>query len=130
MDKTPEVVAVDAYDECDANELFHAKMGRVAAAVIDHVRPQIEVEPTAEELAWVRRHGFTVFAIYRILLGIALLIWGAFAFSQRVRNWERGAPDRRNLTKKNVTRRLKDLEGDAEDDDPVAVGGAFPRRPA
>ncbi|HUY94510.1 MAG TPA: undecaprenyl-diphosphate phosphatase [Terracidiphilus sp.] len=28
-------------------------------------------------LAWVRKHGFTIFAIYRILLGIALLIWGA-----------------------------------------------------
>jgi undecaprenyl-diphosphatase len=28
-------------------------------------------------LAWVRRHGFTPFAVYRILLGIALLIWGA-----------------------------------------------------
>jgi undecaprenyl-diphosphatase len=28
-------------------------------------------------LAYVRRHGFTVFAVYRILLGIALLIWGA-----------------------------------------------------
>jgi undecaprenyl-diphosphatase len=28
-------------------------------------------------LQWVRRHGFTVFAIYRILLGTALLIWGA-----------------------------------------------------
>jgi undecaprenyl-diphosphatase len=28
-------------------------------------------------LMWVRRHGFTVFAIYRILLGSALLIWGA-----------------------------------------------------
>jgi undecaprenyl-diphosphatase len=28
-------------------------------------------------LHWVRRHGFTVFAIYRILLGVALLIWGA-----------------------------------------------------
>ena len=28
-------------------------------------------------LAWVRKHGFTLFAIYRILLGIALLIWGA-----------------------------------------------------
>jgi len=28
-------------------------------------------------LMWVRRHGFTVFAIYRILLGAALLIWGA-----------------------------------------------------
>ena len=28
-------------------------------------------------LYWVQRHGFTVFAIYRILLGGALLIWGA-----------------------------------------------------
>ena len=28
-------------------------------------------------LQWVRRHGFTFFAIYRILLGVALLIWGA-----------------------------------------------------
>jgi undecaprenyl-diphosphatase len=28
-------------------------------------------------LYWVRRHGFTMFAIYRILLGGALLIWGA-----------------------------------------------------
>jgi undecaprenyl-diphosphatase len=27
-------------------------------------------------LAWVRKRGFTVFAIYRILLGGALLIWG------------------------------------------------------
>ena len=28
-------------------------------------------------LFWVRRHGFTIFAIYRILLGGALLIWGS-----------------------------------------------------
>jgi undecaprenyl-diphosphatase len=28
-------------------------------------------------LHWVRKHGFTMFAIYRILLGGALLIWGA-----------------------------------------------------
>jgi len=27
-------------------------------------------------LMWVRRHGFAVFAIYRIVLGILLLIWG------------------------------------------------------
>ncbi|KAA6459090.1 undecaprenyl-diphosphate phosphatase [Acidobacteria bacterium AB60] len=27
-------------------------------------------------LAWVRKRGFTIFAVYRILLGIALLIWG------------------------------------------------------
>ncbi len=28
-------------------------------------------------LGWVRRHGFTVFAVYRIILGIVLLIWGS-----------------------------------------------------
>jgi undecaprenyl-diphosphatase len=28
-------------------------------------------------LHWVRRHGFAIFAVYRILLGGALLIWGA-----------------------------------------------------
>ena len=28
-------------------------------------------------LLWVRKHGFTLFAIYRILLGVALLIWGS-----------------------------------------------------
>lgn len=28
-------------------------------------------------LAWVRRHGFVPFAVYRILLAIALFIWGA-----------------------------------------------------
>ena len=28
-------------------------------------------------LHWVRKHGFTIFAIYRIILGGALLIWGA-----------------------------------------------------
>jgi undecaprenyl-diphosphatase len=27
-------------------------------------------------LYWVRKHGFTMFAIYRIILGAALLLWG------------------------------------------------------
>jgi len=27
-------------------------------------------------LFWVRKHGFTIFALYRILVGIALLVWG------------------------------------------------------
>jgi Fe-S oxidoreductase/nitrate reductase gamma subunit len=39
----------------------------------------------------------------------ALLIWGAFAFADRVRNWERGGPDRRRTTTKNVKRRLRDF---------------------
>ena len=33
-------------------------------------------------LAWVRKHGFTVFAIYRILAGGVLLIWGAKLIGQ------------------------------------------------
>lgn len=33
-------------------------------------------------LGWVRKHGFTVFAIYRILLGGALLLWGAKIIGQ------------------------------------------------
>ena len=28
-------------------------------------------------LIWVRKHGFTVFAIYRIVLGIVLLVLGS-----------------------------------------------------
>jgi len=42
-----------------------------------------------------------------------LLIWGAFKFADRVRNWERGAPDRRRTTKKNVKNRLRDFRAGA-----------------
>ncbi len=38
-----------------------------------------------------------------------LLVWGAIVFADRVRNWERGAPDRRRTTTKNVKRRLADF---------------------
>ena len=37
------------------------------------------------------------------------LVWGAVVFADRVRNWERGAPDRRRTTQKNVKRRLADF---------------------
>jgi nitrate reductase gamma subunit/ferredoxin len=38
-----------------------------------------------------------------------LFIWGAYNFSLRVRNWERGAPDDRKTTTKNVGRRMRDF---------------------
>ena len=38
-----------------------------------------------------------------------LTLYGAVLFSQRVRNWERGAPDNRRTTTKNAGRRLKDF---------------------
>ena len=31
-----------------------------------------------------------------------MLVWGAFAFADRVQNWERGGPDRRRTTSKNA----------------------------
>ena len=38
-----------------------------------------------------------------------LFVYGAVLFSQRVKNWERGGPDKRATTKKNIGRRLKDF---------------------
>ena len=35
-----------------------------------------------------------------------MLIWGSLRFADRIRNWERGAPDRRKTTRSNVKRRL------------------------
>src|SRR4051794_29807061 len=32
-----------------------------------------------------------------------MLVWGAIAFADRVRNWERGGPDRRRTTPKTAT---------------------------
>ncbi len=45
-------------------------------------------------------------AFYTILP--IMLVWGAFQFADRIRNWERGAPDRRRTTPKNAKNRLKD----------------------
>jgi Fe-S oxidoreductase/nitrate reductase gamma subunit len=38
-----------------------------------------------------------------------LIVAGAWNFSRRVQNWERGGPDRRATTKKNVKRRMADF---------------------
>ncbi|HZX56153.1 MAG TPA: iron-sulfur protein, partial [Ilumatobacteraceae bacterium] len=38
-----------------------------------------------------------------------MIVWGAIAFADRVRNWERGGPDRRRTTPKNATRRFADF---------------------
>lgn len=37
-----------------------------------------------------------------------MLVWGAWAFAQRMKNWERGAPAKRATTPKNAARRLGD----------------------
>jgi Fe-S oxidoreductase len=59
-------------------------------------RPVFENIPSAWKLVF-----YTVFPV--------LVIYGSVLFSQRVRNWERGAPDNRATTRKNAARRLKDF---------------------
>jgi undecaprenyl-diphosphatase len=68
----------------------HAEAAGVAATahvVMDHQRWMVLIIGTVVSfivawgvvewfLYWVRKHGFAIFAVYRILLGIALLIWG------------------------------------------------------
>src|SRR3954451_16063288 len=43
----------------------------------------------------------------------ALIVYGAFAFADRVKNWERGGPDRRALTTKSAKRRVADFRARA-----------------
>src|SRR5262245_43658598 len=43
----------------------------------------------------------------------ALIVYGAFAFADRVKNWERGGPDRRRLTVRNAPRRAADFRAGA-----------------
>lgn len=38
-----------------------------------------------------------------------VVAWGAFAFADRMKNWQRGTPDNRRTTKANAKRRLRDF---------------------
>jgi nitrate reductase gamma subunit len=51
--------------------------------------------------------GPLIIAFYTVIP--MMLIWGSLRFADRIRNWERGAPDDRRTTPKNVKRRLKDF---------------------
>src|SRR4051812_32042686 len=59
-------------------------------------RPIFDGIPTALQVAF-----YTLIPV--------VLVYGAFLFALRVRNWERGAPDRRASTAKTMPKRLKDF---------------------
>ena len=44
---------------------------------------------------------------YVVIIGA--ILWGAWTFSNRMKNWERGAPDNRKTNSKNIKRRMEDL---------------------
>jgi Fe-S oxidoreductase/nitrate reductase gamma subunit len=50
--------------------------------------------------------GVLVLAFYTLIP--VMLVWGSLRFADRVRNWERGTPDRRRTTPRNAKRRLAD----------------------
>ncbi len=51
--------------------------------------------------AWLKVVFYTVIPV--------AIIWGAFSFAQRMKNWVRGGPDRRDITPKNAKKRFEDL---------------------
>ncbi len=51
--------------------------------------------------SWLRVAFYTVIPI--------MFVYGAFMFGQRMKNWVRGGPDRRNLTPKNAKKRFENL---------------------
>ena len=87
----PTMIAATCWDL--AKELHSSKAADATGAAVAHVTMNSErwivlVIGTAVSfivalgvvewfLHWVRKHGFVIFAIYRILLGVALLVWGA-----------------------------------------------------
>jgi undecaprenyl-diphosphatase len=87
----PTMIAATGWDLF--KEIHHGKAAEAAAAAAPHVvmnsqRWIVLLIGTAVSfivalgvvewfLYWVRRHGFALFALYRILLGAALLLFGA-----------------------------------------------------
>ncbi|MCZ7628056.1 MAG: respiratory nitrate reductase subunit gamma [Microthrixaceae bacterium] len=51
--------------------------------------------------AWLKVAFYTVLPV--------VIVYGAFMFAQRMKNWVRGGPDRRDLTPANAKRRLENL---------------------
>jgi len=86
----PTMIAATGWDLVKEIHHGHAASGAVAAAhvVMSQERWMVLIIGTVVSflvalgvvewfLYWVRKHGFTIFAIYRILLALVLLIWGA-----------------------------------------------------
>jgi undecaprenyl-diphosphatase len=86
----PTMVAATVWDLL--KELHPSKAAEVAGAAVAHVTMTgdrwivlliglavsfiVALGVVEWFLFWVRKHGFTMFAIYRIILGTALLLWG------------------------------------------------------
>ena len=83
-------------------------------AVVSGILPQItgwENDNAVHRTVFVNIPGPIQIAFYTVIP--VMIIWGAFMFANRMKNWERGAPAQRHTTSKNAAQRLKDFRAGA-----------------
>ncbi len=84
-------------------------LGIAAFTAVSGIIPQITKWHSTSEMTrevFVGIPGPLQIAFYTVIP--VMLLWGSFRFADRMRNWERGAPDRRRTTPKNIKKRLAD----------------------
>ena len=84
-------------------------IGIAAFTAVSGIIPQITKWHSTSEMTrevFVGIPGPLQIAFYTVIP--VMLLWGSFRFADRMRNWERGAPDRRRTTPKNIKKRLAD----------------------
>ena len=83
-------------------------------AVVSGILPQItgwENDNAIHRTVFVNIPGPIQIAFYTVIP--VMIVWGAFMFANRMKNWERGAPAQRHTTSKNAAQRLKDFRAGA-----------------
>jgi len=74
----------------------------IASAVFDfHDDSPVQREVFGGLPTWFKVVFYTVIPV--------VIVWGGFAFGQRMKNWNRGGPDRRDLTPRNAKKRMENL---------------------
>ena len=82
--------------------------------VVSGILPQItgwKNENAIHRTVFVNIPGPIQIAFYTVIP--VMVIWGAFMFANRMKNWERGTPAQRHTTRKNAAQRLKDFRAGA-----------------
>jgi len=85
-------------------------IGMGAFILVSGVLPQItgwKNDNAVHRTVFVNIPGPLQIAFYTVIP--VMVVWGAFRFADRMRNWERGAPAKRRTTTKNVKRRAADF---------------------
>ena len=89
-------------------------IGIALFTIVSGIIPQItgwENDNAIHRVVFVNIPGPMQIMFYTIIP--VMIVWGAFMFANRMKNWERGAPSKRRTTPKNAAQRLKDFRAGA-----------------